>query len=392
MSDKPDVLHFGEREPVANGEHLTLLRKGAAIWNEWRLRNPNEKPDLCGKNLSGANLHAAYLYDAYLYGTNLSGANLSGANLSGANLGAANLSGATLSGATLSRADLHAANLSATNLSATNLCEATLSEADLSEADLSEANLHAANLGEVNLSGANLRGANLGGANLRGAYLRAANLSHAVLMNTIFADVDIGTTNGLDNCVHFGPSIINFQTLSLSGDLPRCFLRGCGLPDIFIDYLPSLRDVPIQFYSCFISYSAEDQVFAERLHADLQNKGVPCWFAAHDLPIGANIWDAIDDAIRLRDKLLVILSEASIASDWVEDEVSKAYAEERERKQTILLPIRIDDALMTTQEAWARKLLDQRNIGDFRLWEKPVEYQRSLERLLRDMKTSAGEK
>ena len=114
-----------------------------------------------------------------------------------------------------------------------------------------------------------------------------------------------------------------------------------------------------------------------------------CWFAPHDLPIGAKTWDAIDEAIRLRDKLLVILSEASIASDWVEDEVSKAFAEERERNMTILFPIRIDDAVMTTSKAWARKLRDQRNVGDFRQWMEPVKYQNSLERLLRDLKTSA---
>ena len=62
-------------------------------------------------------------------------------------------------------------------------------------------------------------------------------------------------------------------------------------------------------------------MFAHRLHADLQNAGVRCWFAPHDLPIGAKTWDAIDEAIRLRDRLLVVLSEASIGSDWVEDEV-----------------------------------------------------------------------
>jgi hypothetical protein len=72
-------------------------------------------------------------------------------------------------------------------------------------------------------------------------------------------------------------------------------------------FLPSLRGDAINFYSCFISYSARDQLFAERLHADLQNKGVRCWFAPHDLPIGAKTLDAIDEAIRLRDKLLVIL-------------------------------------------------------------------------------------
>jgi TIR domain len=139
-------------------------------------------------------------------------------------------------------------------------------------------------------------------------------------------------------------------------------------------------------YSCFISYSSKDQDFAERLHADLQNKGVRCWFAPHDLPIGAKTWDAIDEAIKLRDKLLLILSQNSIASDWVEDEVNKAFAEERDRKQLVLFPVRIDDAVMETSEPWARKLRAQRNIGDFQKWKDHDAYQKGLERLLRDLK------
>jgi hypothetical protein len=117
--------------------------------------------------------------------------------------------------------------------------------------------------------------------------------------------------------------------------------------------------------------------------------GVRCWFAPHDLSIGAKTWDAIDEAIKLRDKLLVILSEASIGSDWVEDEVSKAFAEERDRNTLVLFPVRIDDVVMATPEPWARKLRDQRNIGDFRAWESATQYSTSLERLLRDLKTAA---
>jgi hypothetical protein len=56
MLDKAGCPHFGEREPVANDEHLGLLRQGSAIWNEWRARNPDKKPDLGEAILSGAHL------------------------------------------------------------------------------------------------------------------------------------------------------------------------------------------------------------------------------------------------------------------------------------------------------------------------------------------------
>ena len=263
-----------------------------------------------------------------------------------------------------------------------------LNTADLTNTDLSEAHLNGANLSGADLNGANLGGAALGWANLTNADLTEADFSGARLFETIFANVDLTDTKGLNACEHVGPSPIDFRTLSRSRNVPLSFLRGCGLPDNLIDYLPSLQGDAIQFYSCFISYSSKDQLFAERLHADLQNKGVRCWFAPHDLPIGAKTWDAIDQAIRLRDKLLLILSKASLASDWVEDEVSKAYAEERSRKNVVLFPIRIDNAVMSTAEPWAVKLRDQRNIGDFRRWREPAEYQGNLERLLRDLKAS----
>ena len=70
--------------------------------------------------------------------------------------------------------------------------------------------------------------------------------------------------------------------------------------------------------------------------------------------------------------------------------MSKAYAEERSRKNVVLFPIRIDNTVISTVEPWAVKLRDQRNIGDFRQWRKPADYQKSLERLLRDLKASGA--
>ncbi len=193
----------------------------------------------------------------------------------------------------------------------------------------------------------------------------------------------------MDSCVHASPSTIDHRTLAKSGKLPLEFLRGCGLPDALIDYLPSLLGDALQFYSCFISYSSKDQDFAERLHADLQNKGVRCWFAPEDLKIGARTRPAIDEAIRVRDKLLLILSEKSIESGWVEKEVETAFEEERRRKETVLFPIRLDNTVMQTGEAWAAAIRRTRNIGDFRDWEKHESYQKAFERLIRDLKQAA---
>jgi hypothetical protein len=80
------------------------------------------------------------------------------------------------------------------------------------------------------------------------------------------------------------------------------------------------------------------------------------------------------------------LSKDSIASDWVEDEVKTAYEEERTRRATVLFPIRLDSAVMETKEAWASKLRADRHIGEFEQWKNQDSYQRSVERVLRDLK------
>ncbi len=106
---------------------------------------------------------------------------------------------------------------------------------DLSEADLGGADLRRADLSMADLSLANLRGANL----------REANLSGAGVYETVFADTNLTATKGLDSCKHAGPSTLDHRTLQRSGTLSLAFLRGCGLPDNLIDYLPALLNQPI---------------------------------------------------------------------------------------------------------------------------------------------------
>lgn len=258
-----------------------------------------------------------------------------------------------------------------------DLCDFNLERVDLFRADLS---------GTL-LSRAQLFGANLIGANLNGAQLSNANLFQAGVGDTIFVNIDLSGCIGLESLNHVGPSSIGINTIYKSkGNIPEVFLRGCGLSDEFIAYIPSLIGKGIEYYSCFISYSHRDFEFATRIHNDLQAQGVRCWFAQHDMKIGDKIRPTIDDSIRVHDKLLLILSEHSVQSDWVEHEVEHAFDLEKERSKTVLFPVKIDDAIMESKTGWAGNVKRQRHIGNFNQWKRPEAYTAAFDRLLRDLK------
>jgi hypothetical protein len=199
--------------------------------------------------------------------------------------------------------------------------------------------------------------------------------------------VDLSTALGLEAIQHRGPSIIGIDTLYRSqGNIPEAFLRGAGVPDDLITYIKSLVGQPFQYYSCFISYSSRDEALAQRLHADLQDKGVRCWFAPGDLKIGDEFRSRIDESIQVYDRLLRILSEYSVKSRWVQKEVETAFEKEGKENRTVLFPIRIDEAIMQSVVGWAADIRRQRHISDFRQWKDHDAYQQAFARLLRDLK------
>jgi TIR domain len=124
----------------------------------------------------------------------------------------------------------------------------------------------------------------------------------------------------------------------------------------------------------------------------LQNHGVRCWFAPHDLKIGDKIRSRIDESIRLYDKLLLVLSEHSVASQWVEQEVETALEKEHKEQRTVLFPIRLDNTIMETNGGWPALIRNTRNIGDFTCWKDYDAYQKGFERLLRDLKAESGQR
>jgi hypothetical protein len=367
-------------------EALKLLKGGKEGVAEWNRRRDSgeEIPDL-----GGADLHEADLRTADRRGVNLSGVNLSGANLSEADFRAERRHGANPGGADLSGADLSGANLMWANLI----------WADFHGADLHAANLYAANLNGADLSGADLSGADLSGATFLKANFNGTELSRSVCWLTGFADVDLSNAKGLDSVVHLAPSTIGTDTLYKSrGKLPEVFLRGCGLHEGLIKFLPSIIGSMnlMQFYSCFISHSTKDQAFADRLHSRMVQEKLRVWYAPENMRGGRRILDQIEGAIRDQDKLLLVLSESSMQSGWVEMELRKALRREQAEKRQVLFPIRITS--WEPVRDWKcfdsdtgkdlANLVREFHIPDFSRWKDHDSFEAAFARLLDDLRAS----
>lgn len=361
-----------------------LLRTGKINdWNIWRLEHQNVSPILRGADLRSLDLRGANLSAMDLRQAQLQGVNLSGVDLRDAQMCQAQLQDATLSGANLRWSNLVRANLARANLSHADLRGADLRSVDAAPgATLIHADFRGASFAYADLQGSDLSNANLNGTNLVGATLRNATVDGAIFFETIMADTDLMDAKGLSETVHPGPSIVDERTLAKSGSLPPRFLQGCGVSNDLINSSPLL------YHSCFISFANADAPFAQRLYTDLQRRGVRCWFAPESMPIGADIFDRIDEEIMNRDKLVVILSKDSIVSAWVENEVKKALATERTKRRTIVMPIRLDGSIDESGATWVKQLRERRNIGEFGGWSDEGRYPLALNRLVHDLRAN----
>lgn len=372
-------------------QRVEMLRQGAAAWNRWRSENRVSQPDLTAALLNGANLTGADLNHA-----RLDGASLSGANLASTNLYRASLIGADLSGAKLRRADLRGANLGSANLNNADLTMASLSCAKLAGAKLGGADAGDADLTYADLAGADLRKASLLGAVLRGTLLNRTDFSQAFVGCTIFADMDLSGANGLDSLLHIAASTIGMDTLYKSqGKIPDKFLRDAGVPEEIIDTARSIRTgPPIQWYSCCISYSTKDEEFAMRLSARMREANMRVFFAPEDLKGGKKLHEQLFEAIQLNDKLLLVLSEHSIQSEWVMTEIRKARELEKKEKRRKLFPIRLVD--FDTLRTWTCFDADSGKdlavevreyfIPYFSNWKDPAPFEAAFARLQKDLK------
>jgi len=338
---------------MANQEQLSILKQGVVVWNKWREEHSEITIDLSGADLKGADLQ---------------GAHLDKADLSDANLIVANLSLAKLNGSDLRRANLSGANLDVVDLHNANLTESILQM-----------------------------------ANLIRSYLIGSNFLNAQVAGAIFGKTDLSGVIGLEDVIHHEPSTISTDTFALSkGKIPEVFLRGCGLSDWEIEsvklynsdlsndeinkILYKMYDLratqALQISPLFISYSHADSIFVNELENLLNGKGIRFWRDVHDAKAGR--WERqIDRAIRQNPTVLLILSEQSLKSDWVEHEVRTARELEKELKRDVLCPVALDASWKTSR--WPKRVMEQimeYNIIDFSEWEDDTRFATNFNKLI----------
>lgn len=357
---------------LGNPEHINIVRLGGTAIRAWQKKHPRTHLDVRGADLRSIKL--------------------SGIDLTGAQFGAA-------------RPDELPASLRDAVLRKARLRRVFMRMADLRNADLRGADFRGSQLSIVDFGFADLRGANLSqcifiATDFHRAKLDGADFTSSIVGHTRFTALDLSQVKGLSTLRHDYPSTIDIETIIASSEfLPTPFLQGCGLPDVLIGNLQTLvySMEPIQFNSCFISFSYSDQTFAQKLHSRLRDAGVRVWFSPEDMRGGRKIYDQLDQAIQSHDRLLLILSKYSMSSDWVVMEIRHALAIQARERHRKLFPIRLCD--MKSLREWTCFDSDSGKdmavqireyfIPDLSNWKNHDAFENGVKRLLRDLSLSA---
>jgi hypothetical protein len=114
----------------------------------------------------------------------------------------------------------------------------------------------------------------------------------------------------------------------------------------------------------------------------LEKSGVRCWLAPDELKTGDRFHIRTDEAIKVYNKIFLILSENSVEGSWIEGEIEAALERERKLKTVVVFPIRLDDSVMTTNVPWAVDMRQTRRIEDMSKWEDETRFQEAFAELI----------
>ena len=382
---------------MADMELVQTVKQGRDAVAKWREDHPGEILDLYQCFMSHVRIPMVDLRGADMRDGDFMGAMMRRANLAGSYLNPAHLYRSDLREADLSKTLLNSANLRGADLRGANLEGADADQAIFSDANLEGANLSGANFSRVNLTGANLTNANLTGANFNGAALKRANLSGAIMdgadlyeavLNdvptvgtnfagciigyTVFQNCDMSEAEGLNSVRHDAPSTLGMDTFfRSSGNLPAEFLQGVGSPSAALDYQTSIGIEEGLTSEYYISCTASDISFAEKMRDDLRAHGVRVWVFAENFRGNALVdrrstseEEEIERWIRHYDKLIVVCSQPSFENEIVRTDLTQAKDLQTLRDEWLVYLVDPDGSLDQPVSRAARNLKAEHVVFD----------------------------
>jgi TIR domain-containing protein len=93
----------------------------------------------------------------------------------------------------------------------------------------------------------------------------------------------------------------------------------------------------------FISYSHADKAFVDKLAPALIKNEAHVWVDTWELNVGDSILNRVQEAIQSSSALLIILSKASVASEWCKKELNAGLMRELDEKRVVVLPVLVED-------------------------------------------------
>lgn len=96
----------------------------------------------------------------------------------------------------------------------------------------------------------------------------------------------------------------------------------------------------------FISYSHANREFVDDLAGQLVREKVHVWLDRWELSLGDSLIDKVQSAVEGASALLVVLSKASVESEWCKKELTAGLFRELDEKRVVVMPILLEDCAM----------------------------------------------